>query len=139
MTWLLLSPFYKKAVIINKNSNIKLFVHHHIVGKYRLNFINLTPKVLLCEKCYHSFLKIKTLPINLDLNLISHNYYWAFLVAQMVKNVPPMQETRAQPLGWEDILEKEMATHSSTLAWRIPWTQEPGKLRSMGSPKVGHD
>ena len=50
-----------------------------------------------------------------------------------------MQETRVQSLGWEDILEKGMATHSSILAWRIPWTEEPGGLQSMGSQKVGHD
>ena len=50
-----------------------------------------------------------------------------------------MQETRVQSLGWEDILEKGMATHSSILAWRIPWPEEPGGLQSMGSQKVGHD
>jgi len=50
-----------------------------------------------------------------------------------------MQETWVQFLGWEDTLEKEMATHSSTLAWKIPWTEEPGGLQSMGSQRVGHD
>ena len=54
------------------------------------------------------------------------------LVAQMVKNLPAMQETRVQFLGREDPLEKEMATHSSILAWRIPWTEEPGRLQSTG-------
>ena len=61
------------------------------------------------------------------------------LVAQMVKRLPTMQETRVQSLGWEDLLEKEMATHSSILAWKIPWTVEPGRLHSMGSQRVGHD
>ena len=56
---------------------------------------------------------------------------WAFLVAQTVKNLPAIQETWAQSLGWEDPLEKEKATHSSILAWRIPWTEEPGGLQSM--------
>ena len=56
----------------------------------------------------------------------------ASMVAQMVKNLPSMQETRVQSLGWEDPPEKETATHSSTLAWRIPWTEEPGGLQSMG-------
>ena len=56
----------------------------------------------------------------------------ASLVAQMVKNLPAMQETQIRSLGWEDPLEKEMATHSSILAWRIPWTEEPGRLQSMG-------
>ena len=50
-----------------------------------------------------------------------------------------MQETLVQSLGWEDPLEKEMATHPSTLAWKIPWTEEPGRLQSMGSQRVGHN
>ena len=60
----------------------------------------------------------------------------AFLVAQMVKHLPAIRETWVQSLGWEDPLEKEMATHSSTLAWKIPWTEEPGRLQSMGSQRV---
>ena len=54
----------------------------------------------------------------------------------MVKNLPAMQETWVRSLGWEDSLEKGMATHSSTLAWRIPWTEEPERLQSMGSQRV---
>ena len=61
------------------------------------------------------------------------------LMAQMVKHLPTRRETRVQSLGWEDPLEKEMATHSSVLAWRIPWMEEPGGLQSMGSQRVGHD
>ena len=61
------------------------------------------------------------------------------LVAQMVKNLPAMWETWVRSLGQEDPLEKEMATHSSILAWKIPWTEEPGCLLSMGSQRVGHD
>ena len=57
----------------------------------------------------------------------------------MIKNLPAMQETCVGPLGWEDPLEKEMATHSSILAWRIPWTQELGRLQFMGLQRVGHD
>ena len=60
-------------------------------------------------------------------------------MAQAAKNQPEMQETQVQSLGQEDPLEKEMATHSSILAWRIPWTDEPGGLQSMGSQRVGHD
>ena len=72
-------------------------------------------------------------------------------MAQMVKNLPAMQETQVQPLVWEDRPEKGMATHSSILAWKIwgckewdtteeiPWTEEPGRLQSMGSPRVRHD
>ena len=61
------------------------------------------------------------------------------LVVQMVKHLPAMRETRVQSLSWEDPLEKEMATHSSTLAWKIPWMEESGGLQSMGSQRVGHD
>ena len=57
----------------------------------------------------------------------------------MVKRLPTMRETLVQSLGWEDLLEKEMATHSSTLVWKIPWTEKPGGLQSMGSQRVGHD
>ena len=64
---------------------------------------------------------------------------WASLVAQMVKCLPMMQETQVQSLGWEDPLEKEMATHTSILAWKIPWTEDPGRLQSMGSQRVRHD
>ena len=65
--------------------------------------------------------------------------YRASLVAQMVKNPPAMQKTQVQSLGQKDTLEKGMATHSSILAWRIPWTQEPGGLPSMGSLSVRHN
>ena len=63
----------------------------------------------------------------------------ASLVAQMAKSLVVMQETWVQSLGLEDPLEKEMATHSSTLAWKTPWTEEPGKLQSMGSQRVRHN
>ena len=61
------------------------------------------------------------------------------LVAQTVKRLSTMRETRVRALGWEDSLEKEMTIHSSTLAWKIPWTEEPGRLQSMWSQRVGHD
>ena len=60
-------------------------------------------------------------------------------MAQMVKHLPTMRETLVQSLGGEDGLEKEMATHSSILAWKIPWTEEPGRLQSMGLQRVRHD
>ena len=62
----------------------------------------------------------------------------ASLLAQRLKRLPPTRETRVRSLGREDPLEKEMATHSSILAWRIPWTEEPGGLQSTGSQRVGH-
>ena len=63
----------------------------------------------------------------------------ASLAYQLVKNLPAVRETWVRSLGWEDPLEKGMATHSSILAWRIPWTEKPGGLQSMGSQRVGHD
>ena len=64
---------------------------------------------------------------------------WASLVAQRLKSLPAVQETQVLSLSWEDPVEKEMATHSSILACRIPWREEPGRLQSMGSQRVGHD
>ena len=63
----------------------------------------------------------------------------ASLMAQMVKNLPAMQETQVRSLCWENPLEKGMATHSCYLAWIIPWTEDPGKLQSIWSQRVGHD
>ena len=63
----------------------------------------------------------------------------ASLVAQSVKNLPVVQETWVLSLGWEDPLQKEMVTHSSILAWKISWTEEPGGLQSMGSQRIGHN
>ena len=61
------------------------------------------------------------------------------LVAQTIKHLPTMWKTWVQSLGWEDLLEKAVATHSSILAWKIPWTGEPGRLQSTGSQRVGHE
>ena len=72
----------------------------------------------------------------LDLTL---PFLGASLVAQTVKNPPAMLETWVRSLGWEDSLEEEMATHSSVLAWRMPWTEEPGRLQSVGSQRVKHN
>ena len=71
---------------------------------------------------------------NWELKTQFNNYdkFRVSLVAQMVKSLPAIQETWVQSLGWEDHLEKEMATYSSILAWKIPWTEEPGRLQSMG-------
>ena len=60
-------------------------------------------------------------------------------MAQTIKNLPEMQDTWVRSLGWEDLLKKEMATHSGILAWRIPWIEESGRLLSMGSQRVGHN
>ena len=66
-------------------------------------------------------------------------YSWVSLVAQAVKNPPAVWETWVRSLSWEDPLEEGMATHSSILAWRIPWTEKPGGLQFIGSPRVGYD
>ena len=70
---------------------------------------------------------------------LPQTYYGVSLVAQMVKNLPAMQKTWVRSLGWEDPLEKGMATHSSILAWKIPQTEVPGRLQSMGSHRVEHN
>ena len=70
---------------------------------------------------------------------LNSNFNSPYHVTQMVKSLPAMQETGVQSLGWEDPLEKKMATHSSILAWEIPWTEEAGGLQSTGSQRVGHD
>ena len=64
---------------------------------------------------------------------------WASLVAQRVKHLPEIRETWVRSPGWEDPLEKEMSIHSSTLAWKMPWTEEPGRLQSMGLQRVRHN
>ena len=73
------------------------------------------------------------------LPFLLQNLSYSFLLAQTVKNLLAMQETWVRALGQEDPLKKEMATHSSILAWRIPWTEEPGGLLSMESQRVGYD
>ena len=84
---------------------------------------------------------IKVLLINLENHVSNYSSTndIASLVAQMVKRLSAMQETLVQSLGWEDPLEKEMTAHSSTLAWKIPWTKEPSRRQSLGLHRVGHD
>ena len=69
----------------------------------------------------------------------SNTYLITYIVAQTVKNLPTVQETQVQSLGWEDPLEKGIATHSNILAWKIPWTEKPGRLQSMRSQTIGHN
>ena len=82
---------------------------------------------------------ISTWRLLLGINKVTHLHQRASLVAQRLKRLPAMWETWVRSLGWEDRLEKETATHSSILAWRIPWMEEPGGLQSTGSQRVGHD
>ena len=95
-----------------------------------------SPKVCslyLCLFCCLTYRVIITIFLN------SIHMCWTSLVAQTVKCLSTMRETQVRSLGWEDPLEKEMAIHSSTIAWKIPWTEEPSNLQSMGSQRVGHD
>ena len=100
------------------------FVFSCTQGLTRKARLQALARVQLESQCYHSFGKYS---------------YETSLVAQMVKHLPAIRETQVRSLGWEDLLEKEMATHSSIPAWRIPGTEEPGRLQSMGSQRVGHD
>ena len=93
----------------------------------------------LSDFTFFYFLYMLCLNALFHLNLDNFRRFGASLVAQLVKNLPAVQETRVRFLGWEDPLEKEMATHSSILAWKISWTEGPGGLQSMGSQRVGHD
>ena len=83
--------------------------------------------------------------LSMGLHRVGHDWsdsaaYFIYpVVAQTVKRLPAVRETQVRSLGWEDPLEKEMPTHSRTLAWKIPWTEEPGRLQSMGSQRLGHD
>ena len=85
------------------------------------------------------FLEEKSFAKSEVISFILHYNTRASLVAQRLKRLPGMRETRVRSLSWEDPLEKAVATHSSIPAWRIPWMEEPDRLQSMGSQRVGHD
>ena len=108
-------------------------VSSHMISSFILSFIHSLLTVLI-HSVLHSCIYSKTLwSVHLP------NSSWAFLVAQMVKDLPAMQETWVPSLGWEDPSKKGMATHSSILARGIPWTEELGGLQSLGSQRVRHD
>ena len=87
----------------------------------------------------HRVAKSQTWLKQLNMHACNSVITCCFLVASLVKNQPAMREIWVRSLGWEDPLEKEMATHSSILAWRTPWTEEPGGLQSTGSQRIGHN
>ncbi|CAI9154435.1 unnamed protein product [Rangifer tarandus platyrhynchus] len=92
----------------------------------------------LTMSCVFCILSVRVNSV-FSFNTNIYGHLGAFPVAQRVKRLPTMRETWVRSLGREDPLEKEMATHSSILAWKIPWTEKPGRLQSMGSQRVGHD
>ena len=96
---------------------------------YSLSYLVPSPYIYPFDCVAKSYLYISLLTL----------FYGASLVAQEVKCLSTMQETWVRSLGWEDPLEKEIAIHSSTIAWKIPWTEELGRLQSMGLQRVGHD
>ena len=110
----------------------------HMVVRNGLKFAFLASRYPVVPASWLSFLSwFFTFLLNVFMwNSISG--FWASLMAQMVKNLPAVQEARVQPLGQEDPLEKGMAAHCSVLAWRIPWTEELGGLQSIGSQRVRH-
>ena len=103
--------------------------------------INNEPNISILKK---TLIFLNLFELNLEAmykyeKILTSYYYRASLVAQMVRSLPAARETQVQPLDWEDPLEKEMATHSRILAWKIPWTEEPGGLQSIGLQRIGHD
>ena len=121
------SKSFKILCIFKRHSKYFLFSKIHIfikfsISKLALNFLFLTFSFKICLiSCFPIF------------------SYRSTFVAKMLKNLPAIQEIQVQSLGWEDPLEKGMTTHSSILVWKIPWTEEPGELQSMGLQRVRHN
>ena len=116
---------------------------NHFFKNWNIILLQLTYSTLLVSYVQHSdqyFYRLHTIKscCNIIVSEVNFPSGSTSLVAQMVKHLSTMQETHVRSLGREDPLEKEMAVHSSTIAWKIPWTEEPGRLQSMGSQRVGH-
>ena len=108
------------------------------------SFGSVSPEALLIMHMRHLVKRSYSIPLSTCANIsltirVIQTLVLACLVAQIVKHLPAMWETQVQSLGWEDPVEKEMAIHSSTLDWKIPWTEEPCRLQCMRSQRVGHD
>ena len=131
-------PYNKKIIIISSShSSIIAVIYFTYILSFETVAIILSKKFDLLDQ-----LKIRKTKILFNCHLFAFQcssfLYMAFLVAQSVKSLTAMLETWVRSLGWEDPLKKEMATHSSILAWKIAWAEEPGGLQSMGSQWVGH-
>ena len=143
------------VLLFNNNNNHiwylyeKLTIYHYLIESSKktlwgpLHFLVIPMRLREVKQSAQCHTPGKWLKKNYSWNLFSLNSVYlipsVFPVAHMVKNLPAMQETWVWSLGQEDLLEKGMATHSSILAWRIPWTEEPGELQSVGSQRVRHD
>ena len=116
--------------------------HHHLFsspGRRPELFFFSTPQLLYFFLSQAISCQVIHLHFHLFSKYLLGPFHKSSLVAQTVKCLLTTRETWVRSLGWEDLLEKEMATHSSILAWKIPWTEEPGRLQSMGLQRVGHD
>ena len=122
------------------NLSSQLYFFHF---KISFLFLNMLKEFLFLDVSIYTCITMKLVEnlffIIYAMGIILYYWFLASLVVQMEKRLPAMWETRFQSLGWEDPLEKAMDTHSSTLAWKIPWTEEPGRLQSTGLQRVGHN
>ena len=117
-----------KHIIRSPVEHRELTLCNHLHEKETKEYIYMYVYVCVCVYVY------------IYIYIYTHTHiYIHTLVAQTVKRLSTMRETRVRSLGWEDLLEKEMATHSRTTAWKIPWTEESGRLQSMGSQSVRHE
>ena len=130
--FLLLLSFNLPILALCVDNFLSLLYHWHLVRANQLHHSEI-PIIIIWPK----FLKNYTVCTFFFISIPPQ--FTTSLVVQMVKYLPAMQETQVRSLVWEDALEKEMATHSRTLAWRIRWMEEPGRQQSMGSQRVGHD
>ena len=124
------------TISLFKHDSISAMCEYYLLSVNRVKIWVVTSEITLILQTLWHDLSISS--CNLVKSLI-RLHYTQHMVAQMVKHLPAMRETKVWSLGREDPLEKEMATHSSTLAWKIPWTEEPSSLQSMVSQRVGHD
>ena len=136
MIWLTSRNYYHDTFIEQPSSCILIYIKE----KRKKNIFSLWLELLGFTLTTFIY-KCSSFNYSYHVHYIANAYisYRASLLAQRIKRLPAMQETWVRSLGWEDPLEKEMATHSNILAWRIPWTEEPDGLQSMGSQRVGHD
>ena len=138
LDWLNASIFTKGTALITSSPLVLYSDRKCPMLQLQTSSLALPP--FLLDPCKQDCLRLSYHFPSLSCSICSYlPSFWASFVAQVIKNPPAMQETWVQFLGQDDPLEKWLATHSSILAWRIPWTEEPGRLQSMGVSRVGHD